>query len=373
MAGFYYGGSPWTMFLTMIPVMNSYLLMLVLPLKLSAIYDPPIKTGFDGEVLVASLVLAVLAIGMVWLWFRKRSLFFWGACFFLGLLPVSQIVPLVTLMNDRYLYFPMLGFAGLVGGIPFAFPSIQSSRRSIALTGMVLLVVSFFAVLAWQRSAVWKNSVTLWSDATKKVPGSDGAWYMLGQGYQSVGRIDEAESAFKKTLQLIPMHPRALMQLGLLSYQKKNYIESQQYCLAYSRSKPADPGGFTCQGNNYYMMRQFGLAAEAYRRAIALNGDNAEVRLYLGNALLQEKDFAGAAVQYGEALKSRQWQGEAAYALACLEAIQGHNEDAIAKMEFAFSAGFRDLKRLRNNSELAALWAYDSFQRLVRSHFPEGR
>ncbi|HEY5976088.1 MAG TPA: hypothetical protein VIU41_15245, partial [Geobacteraceae bacterium] len=104
----YLNDSPWQQLLTMLPVFVRYLGLLVWPSRLSAIYQPPLKTAMDGEVVASALLLGLFVLAGWLLWRRRRDSFFWYALFFVGLLPVSHLVPLTTLMNDRYLYFPML-------------------------------------------------------------------------------------------------------------------------------------------------------------------------------------------------------------------------------------------------------------------------
>ena len=98
-----HGGSVLATVFTMLPVFCRYLGMTVWPSALSADYNPPVHQSPDSVVLGAFLVLLAAVWGGWRLYRYDRRLGFWVAFFFVALLPVSQIVPLYTLINDRYL------------------------------------------------------------------------------------------------------------------------------------------------------------------------------------------------------------------------------------------------------------------------------
>jgi hypothetical protein len=184
------GGKYWFTFLTMLPILVSYLRLLVWPTGLAALYDPALKSGIDGEVLLALLVVALLLIAGMYLYRNQKKQFFWFAFFFVGLLPVSQIIPLATLMNDRYLYFPLLGVALLLPQLVVDL----AERRGVA--GKVVLVLFLVALtclpyLSYQRSMVWQDAITLWRDTVAKTPAAINGWVFMIEAYQHAGRLRE--------------------------------------------------------------------------------------------------------------------------------------------------------------------------------------
>jgi len=206
----YHGGSPYSTFLTMLTVFIRYLIMIIWPANLSAFYDPPIKTHFDFEVAWAALLLGVLCMTGVMLYRRRRNLFFWFAVFWVGLLPVSQIVPIVTLMNDRYLYFPMLGAAAFLSTAAIrdvTWSELLHSKKYIPVSILCILVIGACAVATVHRIPVWQNSYTLWGDAVKKSPNVALTHDCFGEGLSEQGQIDEAITEFKIALKLEPNLP----------------------------------------------------------------------------------------------------------------------------------------------------------------------
>jgi hypothetical protein len=159
-------------FCTMATVLTRYLGLLCWPApsRLNSVYILFVKGGLDAEVALGLGLAAVLAVFGGYLWLRQRRLFFgFGVCV-VGLVPVSQLVPLATLMNDRYLYFPMLGVswlvAGALSGLAERFPAARPNPGQ--LLAVVLIVPCL--LFSYQRCQVWRNAVTLWSDVAGKYP-----------------------------------------------------------------------------------------------------------------------------------------------------------------------------------------------------------
>lgn len=211
------GNSRYTTLLTMLPVLARYLGMLFMPINLSAWYSPAVRTVMDAQVAWSiALSVMLLAVGLI-LWVRKRDLFFWYAVFFLGLVPVSQIVPLITLMNDRYMYFPMLGAAPFVSSLLYGMTVRQgltnSGRRNVYVI-IFTVMVGLCGMTSLKRADVWKDSVTLWTDAAAKCPDADTVHNGLGFALLAAGRVDEAIKELWLALKLNPNTAETWNQLG---------------------------------------------------------------------------------------------------------------------------------------------------------------
>lgn len=194
----YHGGSPAATFFTMVPVLVSYLRDCVWPFGLSPSYDIPVRVAPD-MVFVADLgVLAFTVWGGVHLFRQKRELLFWYGLFFIALVPVLQIVPLITLKNDRYLYFPLLGFAVLAvkaaGGALQYLGSRGVSWGKYPLYGLMLLL----PLLSFRQCLHWKDDLSLWNRAVSVDPGNRHASSRLVRSYTRHGDKENAVAASRR-------------------------------------------------------------------------------------------------------------------------------------------------------------------------------
>jgi hypothetical protein len=286
----YHGGSLYTTTLTMLPVLFGYLRLVLWPVDLSAFYDPPVKTGIDLAVALSAVLFTFLVLVGAFLYRKRRRLFFWYALFFIGLLPVSQIVPLVTLMNDRYLYFPMLGAAALaacaiVGGS--AWPDVLTSKRLIVASVVCAVLVAVCATLTRERVGVWKNSATLWADAVEKAPNVALTHDAFGEGLMERGRVDDAIRQYEIALSLWPDFTTQNLSTGTrnamantysnlgAAYGQKGWIDGAiQYLSIAIQLNPAFAKAYFNLGNALMHKGLVDQALECFEAAVRLNPGN---------------------------------------------------------------------------------------------------
>jgi protein O-mannosyl-transferase len=281
----YHGGGIYATLLTMIPVLARYLRLIFWPSDLSAFYDVPIKTGIDTEVAMAAVLAALLILGGFLLYRYRRDVLFWYALIFIALIPVSQIVPIVTLMNDRYLYFPMLGVGVVLSSMILhdaAWSDLCGSRRVISLVSIMLLLAVICSLISFQRVDVWRDSYTLWKDTVVKAPGVPMVHDAYGEGLLQQGRIDEAIVQFNIAMGLQPAPSTTSLDAG------------QRSALANTRNNLGM--GYGLKGMTDEAISQFNIALQ-------LNPGLANAHYNLGNALATEGKLADAARSFEAAVR----------------------------------------------------------------------
>jgi hypothetical protein len=190
----YPGGSLVTTACTMMPVLWSYLKECLWPVDLLPYYMVNVRQCMDAEVISAEVVMAgLVALGVI-LWRYQRQAFFFYAFFFIALLPVSQVVPLITLKNDRYLYFPLLGFAGLAATL-FAFLWQRFANQRGLVMVMTFMLLAPLPVLTIRQAEIWKDELTLWGYTVERDPENRLAWLMLARAYTLRGDAPDALTA----------------------------------------------------------------------------------------------------------------------------------------------------------------------------------
>lgn len=266
----FHGGSAVATFMTMLPVLMKYIRLIFWPTDLSLRYEMQVRAGFDEDVALAGLgVAALLAVG-IYLFRCRREMFCWYALFFIGLLPVSQIVPIVTLMNDRYLYFPMLGAAPFVCvSVTLLIQSQPSVHRLLIVVCCTLLLP--LPVLTYTRAAVWENSLTLWQDIVKKSPAYVPGWFNLADEYARRGDWDGALATSLKALEYFPLEPAVVKMAGVSYGKLGEVLKAREYLHHAATLSPADLEVLYLLVDNYLATGNRQEAASVYLAVLALN------------------------------------------------------------------------------------------------------
>jgi Flp pilus assembly protein TadD len=360
---------PLSVFYTMLTVLPRYFKIIFWPTELSAIYMPPMKVSIDVVVAWSALFVILLGVMGFYLYRRRKELFFWYALFFVGLLPVSQIVPIVTLMNDRYLYFPLLGAAAFYGLI--ALPSAENAHdfRKRGLSLILCLLIMPLPWLSWQRTSVWSNDSSLWMDTTRKTPSSPLAWNGLGMAYVDAGRSDEAADAFLKALSIDPDYELALNNIGALYNTRGKISEARPFLLKVIELFPDKINALMNLGINYYLSGEFQKAELTFKKVLALNPQSPDALSCLGDVYLKMKKLELARRYYREAIEVGGSTANLAYHLTCVESLSGHPDEALERLKEALTMGYDDYQKIAQDSCLDALRKRSDFQGLIQYHF----
>ncbi len=273
----YYGGTLYATMLTMLPVLLAYIAKIIWPVNLSLIYYMPIKTAIDTDVLFAAFVVALLGFVGWYLYNRKRELFAWYAFFYVGLLPVSQIVPIVTLMNDRYLYFPMIGAVVFVCLSVNYFVS-QKQHIKIPIIVMGCLIAIVLSVLTYERANVWRSSFNMWSDVVKKNPYHVDAWRFLAYEYNRKGDIAGAYNVCLNALGFHPNEPVILKVAGSIFSAKGDLLSARKCLEELVRQTPYNVEFLYLLADNYLATGNNMQAGECYRKVLVIDPTSEQAR-----------------------------------------------------------------------------------------------
>lgn len=364
----YWGGSLINTTLSMPPVLARYLGMLVWPSRLSAAYDQTYKEGVDAQVMLSSFLLIGLVCVAIYLYRKQRLLCFWLVVFFIGLAPVSQIVPLVTLMNDRYLYFPILGFAGLFGGlIVLVTERLQRQWSTVAkvCAGIVILALSLAAHLKVQA---WENAETLWRDAVKNQPNASMAWLGLGHALLSQERFTEAMNALLRSYEIFPQDEDTLANLGYACNRLQKPLFGRRYLLQLISINPRHHMGLLLLGENFLLTNEPLAAERFYKQALQLDPQSIDLLTVLGDISTETGRLDQAAELYLKALIAGADPSRVEYLLARVAAKAGQTDEALKHLEISFQKGFKDYSRLKKDQAFDVLRNGLSFSALITKY-----
>lgn len=363
----YYGGSPWATLLTMIPVFVRYLGMIIWPAHLCAFYMPSVKTAPDLEVMGGLLVLGAVCASGFTLYRRRNPLFFWLCMGVVPLLPVSQIVPMVTLMNDRYLYFPMIGVAGLAGHAM----ALVNTRRRLQLRVVSAVIVLALGVASFHRSEAWRNSVNLWSDASGKNPGSVDLMSVLASSYRDAGRTEDAVAAYRATFAMPGTftEPRqeqaALLDAARLYMEQGYFTEAEPLLVRLTARFPAHAAGFATLADCLAATGRQEAAEAAYHRALDLDAGAVQALIGLATLLLDRNQPDRAGALLSRAVTAGADGPDLRVSQARVAMRSGNRPEALGHLQKAIDQGLANPSRLRLVPEFSPLADDPQFRKMT--------
>ena len=191
---------------TVIPVLARYLKLLFLPTGLTIVHDVEIyKSLLYLPVILSAGILLLLVLNAVYLFLMEgvvwRLLSFFMIWFFVTLLPII-IFPLNRIMQENRGYISGIGFAILIGILLGRL--MDNSQRSRLAYGLLVILIVLYGTGTVYRNTVWKDGVTLWTDAMEKSPYEPLTYNNLSVAYKRRGDYEGAKEVLYRGIRLSP-------------------------------------------------------------------------------------------------------------------------------------------------------------------------
>jgi Tfp pilus assembly protein PilF len=211
------GGSTAAALLLETRVIFHYLGMILWPAELIIFYPEPPLLPLAHPASITALAGVLIMLAAVPLLARRQPLIALGlAWFFLGLLPVSQLVPIQNLMADRYLLLPL-------GGLLLALaPALVALRERWGLWPFIvgLVLALSLGVASFQQNRTWRSSEALWRHSLALHPDHHRVRRNLAGVLEAQGRHDEAIAVLQEGLDAYGEQAPLLAGLGLIALQQ---------------------------------------------------------------------------------------------------------------------------------------------------------
>ena len=162
---------------TAFKVLYLYIEKLIWPVHLSADYSlnaiKIIRNSFaSAESIIGVLIFILLVVLVVFYKKTSKEISFGAVLFLFPYLIISNLIkPVGTIMGERLMYFPSLGFIVLVA---FIFTKVRDYRKWGARTayGILIAVLIFYGARTIIRNKDWNDSRTLFYASVKESPDS---------------------------------------------------------------------------------------------------------------------------------------------------------------------------------------------------------
>jgi tetratricopeptide (TPR) repeat protein len=198
-----FGSTAYELITNAFVIFRHHLLKLMVPSSLNALYDvDPLTTMLTGRA-ITSMAVTLAFLLLVWLCRKKKSALFalvWVA------LPIAIALFAQRLSTrgyaDRYLYFSTIGF-GLMTAV-IAVEIIKRVEKRKAVCAALAVFILAHAGLAYARSGVWKDGLTLWADVVEKSPTQPNARYNYAWYLEGAGDFEGAIREYRMAVRLQP-------------------------------------------------------------------------------------------------------------------------------------------------------------------------
>jgi tetratricopeptide (TPR) repeat protein len=280
-----------------------YVVKAVLPFYQSAVYAFPLPGTTDYFIaLIGGIILTAVALFFVFRYALRYPWLVFGVLFFLvNIFPTLHIVGLnSSLIYERFSYVSYLGIFIFLIELPAILPA---ARKSLPVLLWLLLIP--FAVLSYQRTSVWKNSLTLWSDVIEKNPRSHEAYNNRGAWFNEHGEIEKARADFDASLALNSRQPRTYNNRSMIWFRKKDYARSLQDIETALALEPKLAEAWCNRGNVYFDLQQYDTAVVYYSKAQELMPNFPSNLTNRGSAYLKLGDYENANADYEKATEQQ--------------------------------------------------------------------
>jgi len=261
-------------------VVMIYFTRFVFPYPLSAFHPYPSHDNLGLAIYLSPLFIVALAF-LLWHLRNNKLVVFSILFFIINLLLVLQIIAIGnTIVSERYTYVPYIGLAFLLG-----MKLNESGNKKAVGWAMFILITFVYGTITYQRTKVWKDSETLWTDVIKTYPNSpvprtnrsniysirlqDPA-YQSDIAELSQKILDDCNVAIKND----PKHVRGYEDRGIIYLSKKLYKEALDEGDIIIKLNPGNKAGYSIRGTAYMFLNEPEKAIADYTKGIELYPDN---------------------------------------------------------------------------------------------------
>jgi len=284
----YHGGTFFNNLLVSFYVFLYNIKLLVFTINYSAAYT--IRVPFPLINVQTAIVIGAVffLFGLsVWSLKKTKAIFFSVFFFLLTLLPYLNIIPISTLLADRYVFIASFSYCFLLG---IGFDKLYSHTQmrfsegffKLLSIALLLFLVGGYSFMTIQQNKIWENSYTLWSDAVEKYPESNTANALMGVVYIDLGMDEKAAEYLEKAVQLLPIDYESRNNLGIVYGRLDKPEEALKELMTAMSLKPENDNIKINLAVFYQRQREYQKAEEILTYLISKNPKDARLYYRLG-------------------------------------------------------------------------------------------
>lgn len=256
-------GSTWDLRFATAPTMViNYIINTVFPFNLSSFYNLPFRYSFlDPAVIASWLIIIMIAAAVVFSYKKHRIATFGVIWYFIFLFPTSGFYILFpgTLIADRYLYIPLMGFSFSIGYLLIKLSALVKDRFSgLQLASVTAAILVAFGFYNYERSSIWKNNMAFWGNAiTQTTPDQKLTIRNYGLALMENNRYQEAYDVFTFLKTKDPDNPYLDYFIAKSLIGMSNYDEAMVHSRIAMHKFPDNPRFIALLGKISMLMGQY--------------------------------------------------------------------------------------------------------------------
>lgn len=266
-----------------------YFIRFFIPYPLSSFHPFPPPDNLGMAVYLSPLFMLFLLF-ILWR-FRKNRLILFSILFFLiNIILVMQLISIgFTIVSERYTYVPYIGIAFLI----FMMADKYSTQKLVIPFRIVFFaVIGVFCFLSFQRTKVWEDSDSLWTNVIRHYPNAP------------LARGERAQYIYNKTIQMDPSKTDSLFLDSLY----RRVIEDCTVAINNDTTKDASKKGGRSmnymRGVSYVHFKQYENGLSDFNTCIKINPNDDEI-LSTRGGLLTDKfgKYDSALLDFNKAIQ----------------------------------------------------------------------
>jgi len=284
----YHGGSFFNNLLISFYVFLYNIKLLFLTVNYSAAYtisvSHPILSLRTFTFVGITLVLFVFCF---WSLKHTKTIFFSFLFFFIALLPYLNIIPISTLLADRYLFIASFSYCFLLGIVFDRFYTYTNRRFSEGFFKLLSIVLLVFILIGYsfmtiRQNKIWENSYTLWTDAVEKQPDSNTANALMGVVYMNLGMDEKAVTFLERAVEILPYDYLSRNNLGIVYGRLEHPEKALKELMTAIWLKPEDDTIKINLSAFYQRQKEHKKAEEVLNYLLSKNPKDAQLHFRLG-------------------------------------------------------------------------------------------
>ncbi|MGA2462960.1 MAG: tetratricopeptide repeat protein [Thermodesulfobacteriota bacterium] len=262
--------------------------LLISTINYSASYTIPISNPILGVRTLSFIGITFLLFGLsLWSLKKTKIIFFSFFFFFITLLPYLNIVPISTLLADRYVFIASFSYCFLLGICFDQFYRFRNKRFSenffkLLSIALFLFVLVGYSSMTLRQNQIWENSYTLWADAVEKYPDSNTANALMGVVYMELGMDEKAVGYLEKAIQVLPYDYQSRNNLGIVCGRLEQPEKALKELMTAIWLKPEDDSIKINLSVFYQRQKEYQKAVEVLRYLLLKNNHDANLHFRLG-------------------------------------------------------------------------------------------